>query len=323
MKMRRIAVLTSGGDAPGINPCVRAVVRKAIDADVEVIGIQEGFDGLIRGEMQGLRRRDVGNILQRGGTFLRTARCPEFHQIKYQKKALRELNESEIDGLVVIGGDGSLNGAHALAGHGFPVVGVPASIDNDVWGTDMCMGVDTALNTIMDAVDKLRDTASSHQRAFLVETMGRNCGYLALQTGIISGAEVILIPEIDVPLEDVTRVAEQAYERGKSHCIIIAAEGAPLKVHEVAAHLETEEVGFETRITILGHVPRGGSPSAFDRLLATRLGIRAAEALLGGETDVMVGLSGREVVTVPLEKVTNQQREINLAVYEMAKILAK
>jgi 6-phosphofructokinase 1 len=320
---RRIGILTSGGDAPGINPGIRAVVRTALHHEIAVKGIQEGFDGLIRGEMDELRARDVGGILQRGGTFLRTARCPQFLEHKGQRQALRELNEAGIEALVVIGGDGSMKGAHALSKFDFPVIGVPASIDNDIWGTDMALGVDTALNTTMDAIDKLRDTASSHQRAFLVETMGRGCGYLALQVGVVCGAEVILIPEREISLEEIADSVEGAYERGKTHAIIVAAEGASLKVDEVAQYLNEKEVGFETRVTILGHVPRGGSPSAFDRLLATRMGVRAVEALLAGETDVMVGLDGRDIKLIPLEEVTAKSQSPNLAFYDMAWILAQ
>jgi len=323
MLMRRIAVLSSGGDAPGINPCIRAAVRTALDMGVEVIGIQEGFDGLVRGEMTPLRARDVGGILQRGGTFLRTARCPEFHELKTQRKALRELHESDIDGLIVIGGDGSLRGAHALTMHDFPVVGVPASIDNDIWGTDMSIGVDTAINTIMNAIDKLRDTASSHERAFLIETMGRNCGYLALNAGVVCGAEMILIPEIEISLEEIADKVEQAYARGKSHCIIVVAEGSSFKVHDVAEHLKAHEVGFETRVTILGHIPRGGSPSAFDRMLATRMGVKAAKVLLAGETDLMIGLSGRDIISVPLDEIVDKNRQPNLDLLRMAETLAK
>jgi 6-phosphofructokinase 1 len=321
--MRCIAILSSGGDSPGINPCIRAAVRTALDKGVEVIGIKDGFDGLVRGEMISLNARDVGGILQRGGTFLHTARCPEFLQEKIQRKALRELNESGIDGLLVIGGDGSLRGAHALATLGFSVVGLPASIDNDIWGTDMSIGVDTAVNTIMDAIDKLRDTASSHERAFLIETMGRNCGYLALNAGVVCGAEIILIPEKEVSMAEIAQMVSGAYERGKSHCIIVVAEGSSLKVHDIAEYLRTTEVGFETRVTILGHVPRGGSPTAFDRMLATRMGVRAVEVLLAGETDIMVGLSGRDIITVPLSKVFKQSRKPNLELLDMAKTLAK
>ena len=323
MKLRRIGVLTSGGDAPGINACIRAVVRIAMDHEVEVIGILEGFDGLIRGEMKELRARDVGGILGQGGTFLRTARCPTFLELKGQRKALRELNETEIEGLIVIGGDGSMRGAHALAGLNFPVVGVPSSIDNDVWGTDMSIGVDTALNTIMNAVDKLRDTATSHERVFLVETMGRECGYLALNVGVICGAEVILIPEMEMTLEQVAEAIESAYSRGKSHAIIIVAEGASLKVGAIADYLDAQEVGFETRVTILGHVPRGGSPSAFDRMLSTRMGVEAVNALLAGKTDIMVGLDDQGIILVPLEQVSSRSREPKVDLYSMAQILAR
>ncbi len=268
-----------------MNPCLRAIVRTAHFENVEVIGIREGFDGLLRGERMRLTARDVGGIIQRGGTILQTARSSEFHERKGRVRALRELNEAEIEGLVVIGGDGSMQGAHELALLGFPVIGVPASIDNDIWGTNMSLGVDTALNTIMEAVDKLRDTASSHQRAFLIQTMGRNCGYLALMAGIICGAEVILIPERDTSLAEVSEAVEDAYARGKTHAIIIAAEGSSLAPQEVVNHLEGLEVGFKTRLTILGHVQRGGRPNAFDRLLATRMGVKAVESLLAGETE--------------------------------------
>jgi 6-phosphofructokinase 1 len=321
--MRRIGVLTSGGDAPGMNPCIRAVVRTAISNEVEVIGVKEGFDGLVRGEMNRLTARDVGGIIGQGGTMLQTARCPEFYEHKGQIRAQREINEEEIEGMVVIGGDGSMRGAHALDKLGVPVIGVPASIDNDIWGTNMSLGVDTALNTIREAIDKLRDTATSHQRAFLVETMGRNCGYLALMAGIICGAEVILIPEREISLQEIGQAVENAYARGKTHCIIISAEGSTYDTHEVADHLDALEVGFRTRVTILGHVQRGGSPSAFDRLLATRFGVRAVEALLEGKSGQMVGLMGREIAMTPLAEVVEQARAANIAYYEMARMLAR
>jgi 6-phosphofructokinase 1 len=321
--MRRIGVLTSGGDAPGMNPCIRAVVRTATNHQVEVIGIKDGFDGLLRGEMDELTARDVGGIIGQGGTMLQTARCPEFYEHKGRIRGQRSLNEAGIDGLVVIGGDGSMRGAQGLDALGVPVIGVPASIDNDIWGTNMSLGVDTALNTIQEAIDKLRDTASSHQRAFLVETMGRNCGYLALMAGIICGAEVILIPERTISLEEIGKAVENAYARGKTHCIIISAEGSQYDAHEVADHLDALEVGFRTRVTILGHVQRGGSPSAFDRLLATRFGVRAVETLLDGGSGEMVGLMGREIVATPLAEVVERVREANITYYEMAKMLAR
>lgn len=321
--MRKIGVLTSGGDAPGMNPCLRAVVRTAVYNELQVVGIKEGFDGLVRGEMAPLTARDVGGIIQQGGTILQTARCPDFYERKGQIKGLRELNEEGIEGLVVIGGDGSMRGALSLHDLEFPVVGVPASIDNDIWGTNISLGVDTALNTIMQAVDKLRDTASSHQRAFLIETMGRNCGYLALMAGIICGAELILIPETEISLDEIGQAVEDAYARGKTHCIIISAEGSALDTHEVADYLDQLEVGFHTRVTILGHVQRGGSPSGFDRLLATRMGVRAVEALLNGEKGIMVGLLGREIKSTPLADVVEHSRTANIKYYEMARMLAR
>jgi 6-phosphofructokinase 1 len=254
--------------------------------------------------------------------MLQTARAPEFTEPAGQRQALRELREAGVEGLVVIGGDGSMRGAHALAQQGFPAVGVPASIDNDVWGTDMSIGVDTALNTIVEAVDKLRDTASSHQRAFLIETMGRRCGYLALTAGVICGAEVVLIPEIEARLEQVAQAIADAYARGKAHAIIIAAEGAGLKSHQVVEALAAHQVGFDLRVTILGHVQRGGSPSAFDRLLATRMGVHAVDVLMAGSTDVMIALSGREMTSVPLDEVVTRQREIDERLHATARMLA-
>ncbi|MEX2029811.1 MAG: 6-phosphofructokinase [Anaerolineales bacterium] len=321
--MDRIGVLTSGGDAPGMNPCLRAVVRTALAHRLEVMGIRQGFEGLLRSDIIPLGAREVGGILQRGGTFLHTGRCAEFLEEKGRHAALQTLEASGIEGLVVIGGDGSMRGAYALHRLGFPTVGIPASIDNDIWGTNMSLGVDTALNTIMEAVDKLRDTASSHQRAFLIETMGRRSGYLALMAGVICGAEVVLIPEKEVRLEEIASAIEDAYGRGKTHAIIVAAEGASVKAAHVSEQLNALKVGFDTRVTILGHVQRGGSPTAFDRMLATRMGVKAVEVLLSGTSGAMVGLSGREMVPIPLEEVAGRSRQANLDYYEMARVLAR
>lgn len=320
--LQTIGVMTSGGDSPGMNPCIRAVVRTALYNGLRVVGIREGFAGLIRGETVPLKARDVSGIIQKGGTFLRTARSLEFLEKKGQREAIRQLNEAEIDALVVIGGDGSLRGAHALADQGVQVVGVPGSIDNDIWGTSMSIGVDTALNTILAAIDNLRDTASSHQRAFLVETMGRNCGYLAVTAGIIGGAEMVLIPEEDATVEQVAKEVEAAYLRGKAHAIIVVAEGSPVKCHDLKKALDEMDVGFRTRVTILGHIQRGGAPSAFDRLLATRMGVRAVKSLIAGETDVMVALQGQEMATVPLRDAVAKQRRVNPDYIEMARILS-
>ncbi len=318
-----IGVLTSGGDAPGMNSCIRSIVRTAVANDCRVIGISNGYDGLINGEYRPLGLRDVGGILQRGGTILQTRRSQAFREPRGQRDAIRRMNAVGMDGLVVIGGDGSLNGAQKLAEQGIRVVGIPASIDNDIWGTNMAIGVDTAMNTIMEAVDKLRDTASSHGRAFLVETMGRGSGYLAVMAGIVCGAEMVLMPEVQLTLEEIADAIEDAYRRGKSHAIIIVAEGASFRTTELAGLLDDMDLGFKTRVTILGHIQRGGSPTAFDRLLAARMGSKAVEALMAGHSGVMTGLQGRTIELVPISDVITQKREANLEYYHMARILAR
>lgn len=318
-----IGVLTSGGDSPGMNPCIRAVVRAAAAHSASVIGIVDGYEGLINGEFRPLGPRNVGGIMQRGGTILQTRRSKRFLEKNYQREAIRNLNGQGIDGLIVIGGEGSLKGAHALAEQGVKVVGIPGSIDNDIWGTDMAIGVDTAMNTIMDAIDKLRDTASSHGRAFLVEVMGRGCGYLAALAGIVSGAEMVLTPETPTTVEEVAQAVEDAYLRGKSHAIIIVAEGSNVKVVDLAKKMDEMDVGFDTRITILGHIQRGGSPTAFERMLATRMGVEAVEALVSGQTDVMVALQGRSMGLVPLTEVISKTRSINPEYFEMLHILSR
>ncbi len=319
----KIGLLTSGGDSPGMNPCIRAVVRAASVNNAQVLGVKDGFEGLINGEFHPLGVRDVGGILQRGGTILQTRRSTRFLEPHYQREAIRNMNSMGMDGLIVAGGNGSLSGAHALAEQGVKVVAIPASIDNDVWGTNMAIGVDTAMNTIMEAVDKLRDTAASHGRAFLIETMGRDCGYLAVMAGIVCGAEMVLIPEVAVTVKEVATAVEDAYRRGKTHAIIIVAEGASVKTTELAAALDAEDVGFTTRVTILGHIQRGGSPTAFDRMLAARLGIKAVQALLASESDVMVGLQGREVELIPLAEVTTRSRTASQEYIAMAHMLAR
>lgn len=318
-----IGVLTSGGDAPGMNAAIRAVVRTAMTHGAKVLGIIDGFEGLLNGEFRPLGARDVGGILQRGGTILQTSRSPRFMESHGQREAIRHMNEVGMDSLVVIGGEGSLKGAYALHKQGIKVVGIPGSIDNDVWGTSISIGTDTAMNTIMDAVDKLRDTASSHHRAFLVETMGRNCGYLAAMTGIVCGAEIVLIPEVPVTLEEVARTIEEAYKRGKTHAIIINAEGSGHHTTELAKALDDMDVGFKTRVTILGHIQRGGSPTAYDRLLASRMGLKAVEALMAGQSGVMTGLKESGIEYVPLEDVISHKRTANLEYYETTKVLAR
>jgi 6-phosphofructokinase 1 len=322
-KIEKIAVLTSGGDAPGMNPAIRAVVRTALANNVSVVGIQGGYEGLIQGNFEPMGARDVGGILQRGGTILQTARSAEFREPQGQMKAIRELNNAGVNGLVVIGGDGSINGAQKLVEQGVNAIAIPASIDNDIYGTDMCIGVDTALNTIVDAIDKLRDTASSHNRAFIVETMGRLSGYLAIHAGIIVGAEMVLIPEIPFTVDEIASVVDNAYLRGKNHAIIVAAEGAKPSVNELAEIIDRRNLGFHVRVTILGHIQRGGRPTAFDRMLASRMGYQAVEFLLSGKSGVMTALVGSAIEPVPLLDVCTRQKQINMAYIEMAKQLAK
>jgi 6-phosphofructokinase 1 len=323
--MKRIAVLTSGGDGPGLNPCIRAVVRSALDKGLEVKGIRRGYAGLIDCDMVDLDARSVGGILNRGGTFLGTARSLEFKTKQGQREALRNLNRRDIDGLVVIGGNGSLTGALLLHNLGFPTVGIPGTIDNDVNGTDISIGVDTTLNTILDAVDKIKDTASSHGRAFLIEVMGRDSGYLALMAAISSGAELVLIPEVETTMEQVVQAVEDAYVRGKAHCILIVAEGWDPGARALQEYLQMrhqeQEIGFDVRLTVLGHVQRGGSPSAYDRYLATRLGAAAVRALLDGQSGVMIGMNKNSPGSTPLEEAVAFQKELNLELYELARVM--
>jgi 6-phosphofructokinase 1 len=321
--MKRIAVLTSGGDAPGMNAAIRAVTRSAIARGWEVFGVHQGYAGLIAGDFRSLTARSVSGILQLGGTFLGSARCTEFRTEEGRLKALWELGRQEIEAVVVIGGNGSQAGAHALSQMSFPVVGVASTIDNDLMGCDITIGVDTALNIAVEALDRLKTTASSHQRAFLLEVMGRNCGYLALVTGIAGGAEVILIPEIEVKPEEVVQIFRRAYERGKTHACAVVAEGASYDAEKLAAYFNEHKalVGFELRTARLGHVQRGGAPTTYDRLLASRLGAGAVDALARGESGVLVGMVQGQVVTTPLEKVVGIQKPINPELFELARIL--
>ena len=322
-KPTTIGILTSGGDAPGMNAAIRAVVRTAFTKDIKVIGVNNGYEGLINGEFHPLDARSVGGIFKRGGTILFTCRSKRFMEPAGQRDAIRKMNEAGMDALIVIGGEGSLNGANVLSQKGIKVVGIPGSIDNDVWGTDIAIGTDTAMNTIMESVDKLTDTASSHQRAFVIETMGRNCGYLAVMAGIVCGAEMVLVPEVPVKWEEVAAAVADAYQRGKSHAIIINAEGSPIDTNELVAKIDTLDVGFKTRMTILGHVQRGGSPTAYDRLLASRMGVRAVEALVDGKHGVMTGLQGKNIEFIPLLDVISNKRNVNMEYFQMTKVLAR
>jgi 6-phosphofructokinase 1 len=323
--MKRIAVLTSGGDAPGMNAAIRAVVRTGIARGWEVFGVHHGYAGLIGGDMAALSARDVGGILQRGGTILGSARSAEFETAPGREKAIRNLNIQGIEALVVIGGNGSQTGAHCLSQMGFPVVGVASTIDNDLVGSDITIGVDTALNIALEAIDRLKTTASSHQRAFLIEIMGRHCGYLALMAAIAGGAEAVLLPEVATEPEALAKELHAAYLRGKPHALVVVAEGAKYNAEAMATYFRAhkEQCGFDLRVTTLGHVQRGGTPGAFDRILATRLGNGATEALARGERGVLVGFIRGEIVTTPLGDVVGKQKPLDPYLVEMAGVLAK
>jgi 6-phosphofructokinase 1 len=323
--MRRIGVLTSGGDAPGMNAAIRAVTRTGIAAGFDVFGVRRGFAGLIAGELLPLDARAVGGIIERGGTVLGSARCPEFLIEDGHRAAVASVESHRLDALVIIGGNGSQAGAYALSKLGVRVVGVASTIDNDLVGSDITIGVDTALNIALEAIDRLKTTAASHRRAFLVEVMGRHCGYLALMAGIAGGAEAVAIPEHPCEPEAIAQEFNAAYERGKSHAIGVVAEGAKYRAADIAAHFREhhERIGFDLRVTALGHVQRGGAPGAFDRLLATRLGAGAVEALVRGETGVLVGLLRGEVATTPLAEVAGAAKPLDLRLMDLARVLAR
>ncbi|MCD6302248.1 MAG: 6-phosphofructokinase [Anaerolineae bacterium] len=323
--MTKIAVLTSGGDAPGMNAAIRAIVRTADDLGADVFGVHNGYAGLINNDMRYLSRRDVGGIMQHGGTILGSARCEKFHTVEGRETALNNLEHRGIEGLIVIGGNGSQTGSHALSQMGFPVVGVASTIDNDLAGSDVTIGVDTAINVAIEAIDRLKVTAASHHRAFLVEVMGRKCGYVALMAGIAGGAEVVVVPEHELAPDEVADQLRAAYDRGKSHAVVVVAEGATNNATRLLAHFseEPDGTGFGLRATILGHVQRGARPTAADRLLGTWLGERAAHAILGEEAGTLVGLHGNRVITTPLEDIVGHTKGIDLDLFELAHIMAQ
>jgi 6-phosphofructokinase 1 len=321
--MKAIAVLTSGGDAPGMNAAIRAVTRVAIAGGAQVYGSRNGYEGLMSDEIIPLGLREVGGIMQLGGTMLGSARALEFKTIEGRQKALANMAKRDIEALVVIGGNGSQTGGAVLNDMGFPVIGVASTIDNDLVGSDITIGVDTALNIALEAVDRLKVTASSHRRAFLVEVMGRDCGYLALNTAIAGGAEAALLPEIPITPEQVVADLTSSYQRGKTNGIVIVAEGAAHGVEELLAYCKTRDIGFEIRAVTLGHVQRGGTPTAYDRLLATRLGANAAARLLDGEHGVVVGMiKGDETVT-PYSEIVGRTKGVDVKLFELANVLAK
>lgn len=323
--IKRVAVLTSGGDAPGMNAAIRAVTRVSLSQGWQVFGVKNGYQGLVSGEYIPLEARTVGGIVQLGGTFLGSARSLEFKTENGRKKALDHLAKAGIEGLFVIGGNGSQTGANVLHQMGFPVNGIASTIDNDLVGSDITIGVDTALNIALEAIDRLKVTASSHRRAFLVEVMGRDCGYLALMTGIGSGAESIVIPEVEMSAEQVAQTIQAAYKRGKSHAIVVVAEGAKNEVDTLSAFFKNykTDLGFDLRAITLGHVQRGGAPYAFDRTLAARLGASAVEAMARGQYGVLAGSKGGEIVTTPLAEIAGKTKGIDPRLLQLADILSQ
>lgn len=321
--MKRIGVFTSGGDAPGMNAAIRAVVRQAAVLGLEVIGIRHGYAGMIRGEFLPLGPRDVANILQRGGTVLLTARSQAFMTEEGRKEAYRKLSEAGIEGLVAIGGDGTFRGAmRLLEEFRIPVVGVPGTIDNDLYGTDYTIGFDTAVNTALEAIDRIRDTAASHERVFFIEVMGRNAGFIALDVGLAGGAEVIALPEVPVDPRRVAEVLLDSQRRGKTSSIVVVAEGAYPRGAEGLLKAIRAHVEVEARVTVLGHIQRGGSPTAKDRILASRLGAAAVEALFGGTSGVMVGEVEGEVELTPLKDAVERKKGINRALLDLVQTLS-
>lgn len=320
MTVKRIGVLTSGGDAPGMNAAIRAVVRKAIFHGVEVYGVVGGYAGLISGNFRKLEVGSVGDIIHRGGTFLFSARCEEFKTKEGQQKGIEQLKKHNIDGLVVIGGDGSYMGAKALTEQGYPCVGVPGTIDNDIPGTEFTIGFDTALNTVIDAIDKIRDTATSHERTFIIEVMGRNAGDIALWAGLAGGAETILIPEEGFNLQEIVARLKKGQERGKKHSIIVVAEGVASGV-EIGKLIE-ENTDFDTRVSVLGHMQRGGSPTAQDRVLASRLGAYAVELLVEGKGGRAVGIEKNQLVDYDIIEALARKHTIDNNLYHLSKELS-
>jgi len=322
-KLKHIAVLTSGGDAPGMNAAIRAVVRVGINNGLAVTAVLHGYEGLIRREFQKLEAGSVANVIQRGGTIIKTGRCKEFYSPKGRALVARNFLEAGFDGLVAIGGDGTFTGAHALwLEQGIPVVGVPGTIDNDVYGTDYTIGFDTAVNTALDAIDKIRDTAASHDRLFIVEVMGRNSGHIALEVGLSAGAEEVFIPENKVSIKNVCDQIQRGINRGKKSSILICAEGhTPGQSYEIAKKIK-KIGGYEAKICILGHIQRGGSPTASDRNLASRLGAAAVHFLKAGQTDIMAGEINKKIVAVPLKDTFGKKKGIHADWLKLEKTLS-
>jgi 6-phosphofructokinase 1 len=319
--MRKIGVLTSGGDSPGMNAAIRAVVRSAIYHDMKVVGIKMGYEGLINGDIEDMNLSSVADIIHRGGTMLRTARSEEFRTEKGFNKALSVIKIFGLEGIVVIGGDGSFKGAEKLSQAGIKTIGLPGTIDNDLAYTDYTIGFDTAVNTVVNAISNIRDTSTSHGRANIVEVMGRHCGDIALCAGLAGGAESIIVPEEPFSIDEICRRLIQGRNRGKLHSIIILAEGVLGDANELAKAI-VEKTGTDTRLTILGHIQRGGSPTAFDRNLASRMGARAVQLMMENKTSRVVGIRGNEIIDLDISEALLIKKEINKEMYELAKILS-
>ncbi|MED5354253.1 MAG: 6-phosphofructokinase [Bacteroidota bacterium] len=323
--IKKIGVLTSGGDAPGMNAAVRSVVRSCVYNNIEIVGILFGYQGLIDNKIKPMDARSVNNIINKGGTILKTARCEEFRSENGRKKAYNNIKENKIDALVVIGGDGTFTGAMIFQKEfSLPIIGIPGTIDNDIYGTQYTIGYDTALNTVINAIDKIRDTAISHNRLFFVEVMGRDAGHIALNAGIGAGAEEILVPEANMGLERLLDSLKRSEKSGKSSSIVVVAEGDKTgkNVFEIASYIEKNMPEYEVRVSVMGHMQRGGSPSCFDRVLASRMGVYAVEKLLSGESNSMIGIINNEMTLCPLKKAIKGKSEINKNLIRVSDILS-
>ncbi|MAN70660.1 MAG: 6-phosphofructokinase [Flavobacteriaceae bacterium] len=322
--MKTIGVLTSGGDSPGMNTALRSIVRTCAHYKIKCVGIVRGYSGLIEDNTKVLNTRSVRGIINKGGTFLYSARCDEFRQASGRKKAYKTLRNNNIDGLIVIGGDGSFTGALKLKDEfNFPVIGIPGTIDNDIFGTSHTLGYDTALNTVMDAIDKIRDSAISHDRLFFVEVMGKDAGYIALRSGIAIGAQEILIPEVNTKINDLIDSLKNSKKSGKTSSIIVVAEGyKPGKnVYQIADEIQEKLPNYQVRVSVLGHIQRGGRPSCFDRVLGTKMGVKAVELLKNAKTGIMVGTQHGKIVTVPLKKAISEKTKIDKDLLRISKIM--
>ena len=324
-EIKKIAVLTSGGDSPGMNAAIRSVVRTCAYMDVECVAIYRGYQGMIEGDFVSMDARSVNNIINKGGTILKSARCEDFRTKEGRKKAYEQLQKANVDGFVVIGGDGSFRGAMIFNEEfGFPVIGIPGTIDNDIFGTRYTLGFDTALNTVVEVIDKIRDTASSHNRLFFVEVMGRDVGHIALNAGVGAGAETILIPEYDLGLERLLDSLKRSKKSGKSSSIVVVAEGDKIgkNVFELKEYVEKHLPIYDVRVSVLGHMQRGGTPSCFDRVLASRMGVRAVEALLEGKTNLMVGIMDSKITLTPIHEAIKGHTKIDKELIRVSDIMS-